>query len=175
MERDAADRWRTLPALLLLLSPTLPLPVELVAGGEGSPESWEVDGLGGSGRSGMDGGEEVGVEPEPMKIADKGRDRDLEASAVRGGIGRSSARQGHKQRVGRLENDADDRCRRPRRLGWPGLVRKSRGGVGVTVHVFCASFPTRCRGLYCLPLLALSVTSTRRIRRRPLVCLQSSP
>lgn len=58
----------TLPAL----SPTLPLPVEFVAGGEGRPESLEEEspGLGGSGKSGM----KVEVELlEPRKIADTGR------------------------------------------------------------------------------------------------------
>lgn len=69
----------------MLPSPTLPLPVELVAGGLGRPEALEeVLGLGGSGRSGRLGG----VEPaDPMKIADKGRD--LGASVGRGVIGRS--------------------------------------------------------------------------------------
>jgi hypothetical protein len=58
------------------LSPVLPLPVELVAGGEGRPE-WEEEapGLGGSGRSGRS--EDVDVEgagpSPPRKIADKGR------------------------------------------------------------------------------------------------------
>ena len=71
-----------LPALVLR-SPTLPLPVELVAGGDGRPDALEeVLGLGGSGRSGRVGG----VEPaEPMKIADKGRD--LGACRGRGVIG----------------------------------------------------------------------------------------
>jgi hypothetical protein len=58
------------------LSPVLPLPVELVAGGEGRPE-WldEVPGLGGSGRSGSSEGDDVeGARgPSPRKIADKGR------------------------------------------------------------------------------------------------------
>ena len=69
----------------MLPSPTLPLPVELVAGGDGRPEALEdVLGLGGSGRSGRAGE----LEPaDPMKIADKGRD--LEACTGRGVIGRS--------------------------------------------------------------------------------------
>ena len=76
----------TPPAVLLLESPpTLPLPVEFVAGGEGNPELVEerfeaAPGLGGSGRSGML--DEVliavfmleeEVEVEPRKIADSGR------------------------------------------------------------------------------------------------------
>lgn len=71
----------------MLLSSTLPLPVEFVAGGDGSPESTEDEGLGGSGRSGMAGGEGFGV--DPMNIADKGRD--LGASAERRVIGRERA------------------------------------------------------------------------------------
>jgi hypothetical protein len=67
----------------VLLSPVLPLPVELVAGGEGNPDGLEggedgdPPGLGGSGRSGR---LEGGVIPmwgdaaaRPRKIADKGR------------------------------------------------------------------------------------------------------
>jgi hypothetical protein len=53
----------------------LPLPVELVAGGEGRPE-WEEEapGLGGSGRSGSSEDEDVeGAGKSPRKIADKGR------------------------------------------------------------------------------------------------------
>jgi hypothetical protein len=44
---------------MLPVSPVLPLPVEFVAGGEGSPEPFELvlaPGLGGSGRSGTPGG-----------------------------------------------------------------------------------------------------------------------
>jgi len=53
-------------------SPALPLPVELVAGGEGRPEFVDdAPGLGGSGRSGRSEGESAG--PAPRKIADKGR------------------------------------------------------------------------------------------------------
>jgi hypothetical protein len=58
------------------LSPVLPLPVELVAGGEGRPECVDaVPGLGGSGRSGSseDEEDEEAVGPSPRKIADKGR------------------------------------------------------------------------------------------------------
>lgn len=61
-----AERWRTLST-----SPLLPLPVELVAGGEGRPERESVDdapGLGGSGKSGTFSGK-----PAPMKIAEDGR------------------------------------------------------------------------------------------------------
>lgn len=57
-------------------SPVLPLPVELVAGGEGSPEFVDAaPGLGGSGRSGSSEVEEVeeAAGPSPRKIADKGR------------------------------------------------------------------------------------------------------
>ena len=69
----------------MLRSPTLPLPVEFVAGGEGRPDALdEVLGLGGSGRSGRVGGVSL---VDPMKIADKGRD--LEACTGRGVIGRS--------------------------------------------------------------------------------------
>jgi hypothetical protein len=54
------------------LSPALPLPVELVAGGEGRPECVDdAPGLGGSGRSGRADGEGVGS--APRKIADSGR------------------------------------------------------------------------------------------------------
>lgn len=74
----------TLPAVLLRESPpTLPLPVEFVAGGEGNPELVEerfeaAPGLGGSGRSGMLDELLIVVfmleeEPEPRKIADIGR------------------------------------------------------------------------------------------------------
>jgi len=58
------------------LSPMLPLPVELVAGGEGRPEWEEEDpGLGGSGRSGRseDWVDEGAGGPSPRKMADKGR------------------------------------------------------------------------------------------------------
>jgi hypothetical protein len=58
------------------LSPVLPLPVELVAGGEGRPECVEaVPGLGGSGRSGSSEVDDVdeAAGPSPRKIADKGR------------------------------------------------------------------------------------------------------
>ena len=58
------------------LSPVLPLPVELVAGGEGRPECVDAAaGLGGSGRSGRSEVEEVeeAVGPSPRKIADRGR------------------------------------------------------------------------------------------------------
>ena len=41
---------------MLAGSPVLPLPVELVAGGDGNPEPLELTGLGGSGKSGMLGG-----------------------------------------------------------------------------------------------------------------------
>lgn len=39
---------------ILAGSPVLPLPVEFVAGGDGRPEPTEVEGLGGSGRSGRE-------------------------------------------------------------------------------------------------------------------------
>lgn len=71
-ERDGG-RWRTLPKLVVS-SPVLPLLVEFVAGGDGKPELEPLDaapGLGGgSGRAGR----WLGVEMEPKKIADKGRD-----------------------------------------------------------------------------------------------------
>jgi len=71
----------TPPAVLLRESPpTLPLPVEFVAGGEGNPELVEerFEGLGGSGRSGildelLNVVFMLGEEPEPRKIADIGR------------------------------------------------------------------------------------------------------
>ena len=77
-------RLLTLAAVLLRESPpTLPLPVELVAGGEGNPELVEerfeaAPGLGGSGRSGMLDELLIVVfmleeEVEPRKIADIGR------------------------------------------------------------------------------------------------------
>lgn len=47
---------------MLAGSPVLPLPVEFVAGGEGRPEPFELVlaiGLGGSGKSGRFGGEEM--------------------------------------------------------------------------------------------------------------------
>lgn len=46
-------------------SPVLPLPVELVAGGEGRPELTELTGLGGSGRSGR----VVGVDTVVLLLA----------------------------------------------------------------------------------------------------------
>ena len=58
------------------LSPVLPLPVELVAGGDGRPELVDAaPGLGGSGRSGSSEEEEDegAGGPSPRKIADKGR------------------------------------------------------------------------------------------------------
>ena len=65
------------------LSPALPLPVELVAGGEGRPEFVDdAPGLGGSGRSGRSEGEGTGS--APRKMADKGRRFD--AKEVRGVI-----------------------------------------------------------------------------------------
>lgn len=84
VELLGASLLLTLPAVLLRESPpTLPLPVEFVAGGEGNPELVEerfeeAPGLGGSGRSGMLGELLVVVfmleeEPEPRKIADIGR------------------------------------------------------------------------------------------------------
>jgi len=80
--------------------------VEFVAGGEGSPEAIDDDGLGGSGRSGMDGGDEKGVEPEPMKIADRGRD--LGASAGRGVIGRKVSDKIHQEQEDEENNEDDD-------------------------------------------------------------------
>ena len=69
-------RWRTLP-VFVLSSPILPLPVELVAGGEGRPEDepgLDAKGSGNLGRSGGDAVLEVEFEPsEPIKMADKGR------------------------------------------------------------------------------------------------------
>jgi len=58
----------------------LPLPVELVAGGEGRPECVDAaPGLGGSGRSGSSEDEkfEGAAGPSPRKIADKGRRLDV--------------------------------------------------------------------------------------------------
>jgi hypothetical protein len=80
-------------------SPVLPLPVELVAGGEGRPEPTELTGLGGSGRSGscfaaekeVLGWAVLGAEGEdeeaglPIYMAERGRSRDFNAGL--GGIG----------------------------------------------------------------------------------------
>jgi len=69
-------RLRAIPAG----SPVLPLPVEFVAGGEGSPEPM---GLGGSGRSGMVCGTELtlllaGVDGVlPIYMAERGRSLDF--------------------------------------------------------------------------------------------------
>lgn len=68
-------RLRTPPALVLS-SPLLPLPVELVPGGDGRPVSAMGDpsGLGGSGSLGRSGGVELEEEPrDPMKMAETGR------------------------------------------------------------------------------------------------------
>lgn len=67
-----AGRWRRLPADVLLLSPVEPLPVELVAGGEGRPDELDTA-LGLSG-----GSEKLGMTcslggNDPRKMADKGR------------------------------------------------------------------------------------------------------
>lgn len=55
----------------------LPLPVEFVAGGDGSPVldgGGDSSGLGGSGSFGRSGGVELEDEPsDPIKMADKGR------------------------------------------------------------------------------------------------------
>ena len=65
----ALEGRRMLPAFALLLSPVLPLPVELVAGGDGRPDvEWGL--AGGSGRSGR-WMLEVGVAPK--NIAETGR------------------------------------------------------------------------------------------------------
>lgn len=74
-----AGRWRRLPAVALLLSPVEPLPVELVAGGEGRPDELDtaLELSGSSGKSGMicslDGN-------DPRKMADKGRLEEEEMS-----------------------------------------------------------------------------------------------
>jgi hypothetical protein len=84
-------RWRTLPKLAVS-SPVLPLPVEFVAGGEGKPElSDAAPGLGGG--SGKSGNLLLGVDTEPRKIADKGRDL-LDAKEGRGVIGKKSRQRG---------------------------------------------------------------------------------
>lgn len=70
-EPEAAFLRALLP--LGLSSPTLPLPVELVAGGEGRPEPFD-DALGLAGRTGSSGGEAVEFESsEPINMADRGR------------------------------------------------------------------------------------------------------
>lgn len=88
-------RSRKLP-VLVGSSPLLPfpLPLEFVAGGEGSPDLGGVEGpaepsgLGGSGNLGRPGGVELDEEPsEPMKMADRGRW--LRATEGRGVIGRT--------------------------------------------------------------------------------------
>ena len=70
-------------------SPKLPLPVELVAGGDGRPEDEPGLDSGGSGRFGRSGGVAVlavELEPaEPMKMADEGRS--LRVKCRRGVIG----------------------------------------------------------------------------------------
>ena len=67
-------RWRTLP-VVVVSSPKLPLPVELVAGGEGRPEGERGLELSmGSGNFGRSGGDADGAEVrEPMYMADSGR------------------------------------------------------------------------------------------------------
>lgn len=85
-------RLRRLPVFAVpVSSPTLPLPVEFVAGGEGRPvseTSGEPPGLGGSGNRGKSGGVELEDElKDPMKMADKGRCL-LRATEGRGVIGR---------------------------------------------------------------------------------------
>lgn len=88
-------RCLMLPEFALRLSPVEPLPVELVAGGDGNPEGEIAPGLsGGSGRSGILvslgslGGN------DPRNIADKGRLE--EATSERGGIRVGAA--GHQPR-----------------------------------------------------------------------------
>lgn len=84
-----------LPEFALLLSPVEPLPVELVAGGEGRPEGETAPGLsGGSGRSGMLASLGSLGGNDPRNIADKGRLE--EGTSERGGIRNSTA--GHQAR-----------------------------------------------------------------------------
>lgn len=84
-----------LPEFALLLSPVEPLPVELVAGGEGRPEGETAPGLsGGSGRSGMLASLGSLGGNDPRNIADKGRLE--EGMSERGGIRNSTA--GHQAR-----------------------------------------------------------------------------
>lgn len=78
-------RCLMLPEFALLLSPVEPLPVELVAGGEGRPEGETAPGLsGGSGRSGMLASLGSLGGNDPRNIADKGRLE--EGTSERGGI-----------------------------------------------------------------------------------------
>ncbi len=61
---------------MLAGSPVLPLPVEFVAGGEGRPEPFELvlaTGLGGSGKSGRFGGEDMYRGSLPKYTAESGR------------------------------------------------------------------------------------------------------
>jgi hypothetical protein len=89
-----AGRWRTLPKLAVS-SPVLPLPVEFVAGGEGRPELSEAaPGLGGG--SGKSGNLLLGVDMEPRKMADNGRDL-LEAKERRVVIGKETRQPGRAQ------------------------------------------------------------------------------
>lgn len=88
-------RCLMLPEFALLLSPVEPLPVELVAGGEGRPEGETAPGLsGGSGRSGMLASLGSLGGNDPRNIADKGRLE--EGTSERGGIRNSTA--GHQAR-----------------------------------------------------------------------------
>ena len=75
---------------MLLLSPVDPLPVELVAGGEGRPELVVESALGLSGGGGSSGMlSEEGREPK--KIADKGRFDETADGLERSVIGRPSS------------------------------------------------------------------------------------
>lgn len=88
-------RCLMLPEFALPLSPVEPLPVELVAGGEGNPEGEATPGLsGGSGRSGISVSLGFLGGNDPRNIADKGRLE--EATSERGGIRVSAA--GHEPR-----------------------------------------------------------------------------
>lgn len=88
-------RCLMLPEFALLLSPVEPLPVELDAGGDGSPEGETAPGLsGGSGRSGILASLGSLGGSDPRNIADKGRLE--EAASERGGIRVGAA--GHQPR-----------------------------------------------------------------------------
>ena len=111
MLEDAEKRWEGLGRRLgpsfvgfVLSSPTLPLPVELVAGGEGRPGDEPGPGLGGSGSLGrsedavLDAEEEAS---EPMKMADRGRS--LRESCERRVIGRGQGLHSRGDRSSRVK------------------------------------------------------------------------
>ena len=116
---------------ILVGSPVLPLSVEFVAGGEGSPEPM---GLGGSGRSGMVCGIELtllaGVDGVlPMYMAESGRSLDF--MVVRGGMDR-------RQQASTNQKEKFARCGR-------------RGGGWLQKHVTCHYRDYQIRKRHLLP------------------------